>query len=58
MELIGNASSNISHIRREKVVSALNKALLPITADDSNFKEAAPALFGKDFAKQSKDLVD
>ena len=58
MELIGNASSNISRIRREKVVLALNKALLPITADDSNFKEAAPALFGKNFANQSKELID
>ena len=36
----------------------MNKALLPIIRDDDNFKAAAPALFGKEFAQQSKELVD
>lgn len=40
--LIGNANANLLHLQRERVVSELNKALLPIVGDDENFKEAAP----------------
>ena len=58
VELIGNANANMSHLRRERVVSDLNKALLPIVGDDANFKEAAPLLFGTEFAKKGKELVD
>ena len=58
IELIANANANMSHLRRERVVSDLNKALLPIVRDDSNFKEAAPLLFGTEFAKKGKELVD
>ena len=43
---------NMSHLRRERVVSDLNDALLPIVGDDSNFKKAAPLLFGTEFAKK------
>ena len=31
---------------------------MPIVEDDSNFQDSAPALFGTEFAKKSKDLVD
>ena len=48
----------MSDLRRERVVSDLNKALLPIIGDDSNFKEAAPLLFGMEFAEKGKELVD
>ena len=56
--LIGNANAKISHLRRQKVISQVNKALMPIVDDDSNFQDSAPALFGTEFAKKSKDLVD
>ena len=46
VELIGNANASISHLQREKVIGELNKALLLVIGDDSNFKEATPLLFG------------
>ena len=46
VELIGNASARISHLRQEKVTLGLNKTLLPLCQDDENFKSAAPSLFG------------
>ena len=30
--------AKISHLRRQKVISQVNKALMPIVEDDSNFK--------------------
>ena len=58
VELIGNANASISHLRREKVIGELNKALLPLIGDDDNFKEATPPLFGTEFAKKGKDMID
>ena len=46
MQLIGNANAHLLHLRRQRVVSDINKALLPVVGDDKNFKEAAPLLFG------------
>ena len=54
VELLGNASARISHL---KVVTELNKSLLPIVQEDDNFKESSSSLFGKKFARKSKDLV-
>ena len=56
--IIGNANAHMSYLRRERVVNDLNKSLLPIVGDDLNFKEAAPLLFGTEFAKKGKELVD
>ena len=56
--LIGNANAKISHLRREKVTSDLNKALLPIIQEDEKFTKAPPALFGTEFAKTAKEHVD
>ena len=58
VELVGNANSNMSHLRRERVVCDLNKALLLIVGDDANFKEVAPLLFGTEFAKKGKEMVN
>lgn len=58
IELVGNASSQMSHYRRTRIITGLNKTLLPLLDDDKNFKQAAPNLFGSDFAQKSKDLVD
>ena len=55
MHLIGNANAHLLHLRREKIVRDMNKAILPIVGDDNNFKEAAPFLFGTEFAKKSKE---
>ena len=57
-QLIGNASAQISHTRRSKVLTHLNKSLLPLLEEDTNFEDVAPSLFGPEFARKSKDLVD
>ena len=56
--LIGNANAHLLHLRRERIVSDINTALLPIVGDDSNFREAAPLLFGTEFAKKGKEMVE
>ena len=50
--------ATMSHIGRERVICDLNKSLLPIVGDDSNFREAAPLLFGTEFSKKGKEMVD
>lgn len=57
-ELVGNASAKITHLRREKVTTDLNKALLPVAKEAANFKSAPPSLFGTEFAKKAKDHID
>ena len=54
VQLIGNASSKIAHLRRRKVVTHLNQALVPLVEDDSHFKDAAPSLFGMGVCQKSK----
>ena len=58
VELIGNASARISRLRREKLCPTLNKTLQPLALRDELFKDAAPHLFGEEFAKASKEHVD
>ena len=48
-ELIRNANTQISHLRREKLVSTINRNLTPLVKEDAVFTEAAPNLFGPDF---------
>ena len=58
VELIGNANAKISRLRREKLVSSINKSLVPLVKEDSDFSEVAPNLFGPEFSKRAKDFVD
>ena len=51
-------SAKISHLCRTKVISQLNKSLLPLTEKDSNFEGIAPFLFGLEFVRKSKDHVE
>ena len=39
VELIGNASAKISHLRREKLVTSINKSLVHFVKEDSDFSE-------------------
>ncbi len=55
MQLVGNASAKISHLRRKK---GLNSALNPLVEEDKNFAQVPPSLFGKEFAQKSKDHID
>ena len=36
----------------------MNKALLPLMEEDSNFEDVLPSLFGLEFAQKSKEVVD
>lgn len=58
IKLLGNASAHISHLRWTKVITQMNKALLPLVEEDSNFEDVSPSLFGPEFAQKSKELVD
>ena len=49
-ELLGYASTRISHLRREKIVGDVNKALLPLAVEDDNFTDAPPYLFDNELA--------
>ena len=57
VKLIGNANTHMSSLRREKLVTAMNKNLTPLVKEDADFTEAAPNLFGLDFSKQAKDYL-
>ena len=48
----------MSRLRRKKVCAHLNKSVQPLAKKDDLFKDAAPLLFGTEFAKKSKDEVD
>ena len=52
--LIGNANAKLSHLRREKLVTAINKNLTLLVQDDLEFAEVVPNLFRPDFSKQAK----
>ena len=56
VELIGNANAKISRLRREKLVSSINKSLVPLVKEDSDFSEVAPNLFGPEFPRGPKTL--
>ena len=57
-QLVGNASAKLANLRREKVMTSLNKGLLPLVKDEQNFTEAAPGLFGAEFAEKCKKHVE
>ena len=40
------------------MVQSINKSLLPLVKDDTDFIEAAPNLFGPNFSKRAKDHLD
>ena len=58
VELIGNANARISRMRREKIISSVNKSLIPLTKQEESFSEAPPDLFGSGFAQKSKEFLD
>ena len=58
IELIGNANAKINHLRRSKVISQLNKSLILLVEEDSNFEGVAPSLFGPEFTRRSKEHVE
>ena len=41
IQLIGNANTKISRLRREKIVRSINKSLLPLVKDDQPYINAS-----------------
>ena len=58
VQLLGNANAHISRLRREKIIMGLNKSLLPLVKEDAPYTDAAPDLFGSEFAKRSKEFLE
>ena len=58
VELIGNAIAQISRMWREKIISSVEKSLIPLTKQEESFSEAPPDIFGNGFAKKSKEFLD
>ena len=58
LRLVGNASCQISTIRRKKVLKALNPEIQDLAAEEEHFREAAPQLFGNGFEKVMKDRAE
>ena len=59
ISLIGNASSQISILRREKILEEYNKDLLSFAQDrKGEFIKAVPMLFGAQFSKDAADHLE
>ena len=58
VELLGNANARISRLRRDELVSSINKNLVPLVQEDSEFADASPNLFGPAFSKRAKEYLD
>ena len=54
VRLLGNASAQISKLRRKKVLKAVNPDIQDLAEEDI-FQTAAPQLFGRDFEAKMKD---
>ena len=57
IELIGNANARISRLRMGRIVTFVNKVLVPLSRDDEHFAEAAPHHFRSDFDRHSKEFL-
>jgi len=57
--LLGNASSQMSGLRRQKVLEEYNKDLLSFAKErEATFIKAAPLLFGPQFPKDASDHLE
>ena len=56
--LLGNASSQISRIRRRKALKELNADIQDLADKEEIFKEAAPKLFGNGFERTAKERAE
>ena len=54
VEVIGNASAKILCLCKEKLVSSINKSLVPLVKENFDFSEVVPNLFGPGFSKREK----
>ena len=58
LKLLGNASSQISKVRRKRVLKVCNPDLTSLVEKEDLFVEAALSLFGNQFATKMKDRAE
>ena len=59
MTLIGNTSTQIANIRRQRIMEDVNKDLVPFTMEqEAHFTVQAPMLFGPEFMKNVTEYWD
>ena len=56
--LLGNANNHMVQERRKRVLMNVNHALKSMAEEENTFQQAAPMLFGKEFAKKATDRVE
>ena len=56
IKLLGNASSQISRLRRKKILKAVNPSIQDLAEEDL-FSGSAPNLFGSGFERKMKGLL-
>ena len=58
LRFVGNASVQISRERRKRAIEEMNSKLVELAEKDAIYEEAAPMLFGDQFAKEAKERED
>jgi hypothetical protein len=58
LKLLGNASSQISHLRRKKVLKSVNADMQDLADEEDLFKGASPNLFGPGFETKMKERAE
>ena len=59
MTFIGNASTQVANLRRQRIMEDINKDLVPFTMEqEAHFTAQAPMLFGPEFMKNATDHWD
>uniref|UniRef100_A0A1X7UTC5 Uncharacterized protein n=1 Tax=Amphimedon queenslandica TaxID=400682 RepID=A0A1X7UTC5_AMPQE len=57
IQLLGNASAQVSHLRRRKILKAINPEIQDLAEEDI-FSNSVPYLFGKDFEPKMKNRAE
>lgn len=58
LRFVGNASVQISRERRKRAIEEMNSKLVELAEKDAIYEEAAPMLFGDQFAKEAKERTN
>ena len=58
LRLLGNASAQISHLRRKRVLKAVNPDIQDLADEDEPFAKASPYLFGSGFEARMKERAE
>ena len=56
--LLGNANNHMAQERHKRVLMNVNPTLKSMVEEENAFQQAAPMLFGEEFAKKATDRVE